>query len=878
MPALPEISGGAACIGSEEDVRTSGDRVTVSGKFFRLGSQRWYIKGVTYGPFSANAQGHFLPEWEQVTRDFEAIRALGANAVRLYHPPPQHLLDCALGNGLRVLIDVPWEKHRCFFEDWASRRGALEAVRRAAKDCGSHSGLFALSVANEIPHDIVRFYGSRRVERFLGELIDATKQESPDCLVTYCNYPSTEFLHPAGLDFYCANVYLHDPEALGAYLRRLQHVAGTLPLVLGEHGADSIRQTAEGQATMLSGQVGRVFRAGLAGSFVFSFTDEWYAGGHTITDWAFGLTDSRRREKPAASAVRSGWEQVPPCPSATSPRVSVVVCSYNGAATLEECLDSLTALEYPNYEVILVDDGSTDQTPQIAAQFPAVRYLPQANLGLSAARNAGARAATGEIVAYTDSDCVADPAWLQYLVQAMEDQGVDAIGGPNVPPASDNWVAKCVAASPGGPSHVMFDDNLAEHVPGCNMAFRRDKLLALGGFDPQFRQAGDDVDICWRWWDAGLRIGYAPSALVWHHRRSTVGAYVRQQKGYGRSEAMLQFKHTHRFNAMGCAKWLGVIYGDGATGYASSSGTTYHGRFGASPFQIVYRSNVNGPWSFFTMLEWHAAAVFLLAMSWLSPAFAAVAAVMWLLTLATAGRAAATAPLPKGARRWCRPLIFVLHLAQPVARSWSRRLFRWRCRKLPTVRATPGALADRIKVVSAREHDLYWTSEDGLGRERLLQSLQQQALRLGWAGDFDAEWAAHDVELIGDWWHDIRIRTATEELGGPKRYTRARCALRWSGLPQVLLAASLLWGIGAIATMHLPALLITPVTWLCVALGTIRSRYRCRRAVSRLLWRAGRAAGLEGVSLVTRAQRPALARRSPTKRAEIGDAELVCAK
>ena len=94
----------------------------------------------------------------------------------------------------------------------------------------------------------------------------------------------------------------------------------------------------------------------------------------------------------------------------------------------------------------------------IAEKFPAVRYHYQRNMGLSTARNVGAELATGEVVAYTDSDCVADPHWLMYLMQAMQDQQVDAIGGPNVPPGSDSWTAKCVAASPGGPSHVMLDD------------------------------------------------------------------------------------------------------------------------------------------------------------------------------------------------------------------------------------------------------------------------------------------------------------------------------------------------------------------------------------------------------------------------------------
>src|SRR6202034_1089954 len=103
------------------------------------------------------------------------------------------------------------------------------------------------------------------------------------------------------------------------------------------------------------------------------------------------------------------------------------------------------------------------------------------------------------------------------------------------------------------------DDNRAEHVPGCNMAFRRSTLLGIGGFDPQFRAAGDDVDICWRWSDAGLTIGFAPAALVWHHRRSSVRAYFKQQAGYGVAEAMLQRKHPHRFHAIGASRWAAGV-------------------------------------------------------------------------------------------------------------------------------------------------------------------------------------------------------------------------------------------------------------------------------------------------------------------------------
>ena len=248
--------------------------------------------------------------------------------------------------------------------------------------------------------------------------------------------------------------------------------------------------------------------------------------------------------------------------------------------------------------------------------------------------------ASGEIVAYTDDDCVADEHWLRYLVQAMQDQQVEAIGGPNITPESDGWIAKCVAASPGNPSHVMLDDTHAEHVPGCNMAFRRSTLLGIGGFDPQFRAAGDDVDICWRLLDADLPIGYAPGAMVWHHRRATVKAYAKQQKGYGRSEALVHFKHPQRCGVFGRSSWRGIIYGDGAVGLPLRPQIVYHGQFGGGLFQTIYRHNHYGVWAVIMSLEWHFAAAFLLLLSTLYWPLAGVSAVMWLATAVLAIRSA----------------------------------------------------------------------------------------------------------------------------------------------------------------------------------------------------------------------------------------------
>ena len=194
----------------------------MSGKFFELDGQKWYLKGLTYGPFAPNSEGLFLPERKRLRADFQQIRELGANCLRLYHRPPKWLLDAALEHDLRVLVDVPWEKHRCFFEDWSAQQTARAEVRRTARELGAHPALFAISVANELPSDIVRFYGRDRVARFVDDLIDTAKQEAPECPITFASYPPTEFLRPMGGDFVCFNVYLESQVALSAYLDRLR--------------------------------------------------------------------------------------------------------------------------------------------------------------------------------------------------------------------------------------------------------------------------------------------------------------------------------------------------------------------------------------------------------------------------------------------------------------------------------------------------------------------------------------------------------------------------------------------------------------------------------------------------------------------------------
>ena len=216
---------------------------------------------------------------------------------------------------------------------------------------------------------MVRWLGRRKVESYLEHLYGVVKSEDPGALVTYVNYPSTEYLELPFLDFTSFNVYLESEERLSAYLARLQNLAGERPLVMSEMGLDSFRNGQRKQAETLDWQIRTTFSSGCAGAFVFAWTDEWYRGGADVDDWEFGLTDRERRPKPALAAVERAFADVPFARSFDWPKASVIVCVHNGASTIRDCCDGLAQLDYPDYEVIVVDDGSTDGTADIVAEY-----------------------------------------------------------------------------------------------------------------------------------------------------------------------------------------------------------------------------------------------------------------------------------------------------------------------------------------------------------------------------------------------------------------------------------------------------------------------------------------------------------------------------
>jgi GT2 family glycosyltransferase len=425
--------------------------------------------------------------------------------------------------------------------------------------------------------------GPENVKHALENLIDIGRSVAPNLLFAYANYPSTEYLELENADFSAFNIYLENSEAFMSYLRRLQNIAGDRPLVVSEFGLDTLRNSPELQAQTFAWAIQHAHTEDTAGFTIYAWSDLWHNAGAEVTDWNFGITDRQGNPKPALEICRSFQ---PKTPSITH-TYTIIVCTRNGASRISACLHAIDTLTGGPYETIVVDDGSTDQTAEIVSKtFPHMLLLIIPPSGLSAARNLGAEAATGEILVYTDDDCLPDIEWISRLDRAFQNPDIAAAGGPNLPPKANCTEEAIISSAPGAPSHVLLDDIRAEHLPGCNIAVRREAFHSIGGFNPVFRTAGDDVDFCWRLRDANYELGFVPGAFVWHHRRPSICAFLKQQIGYGRAERILLSIHPSRFLKNGEAKWDGFVYAGGAIRVGHDS-IIYYGPMGQAGYQSI---------------------------------------------------------------------------------------------------------------------------------------------------------------------------------------------------------------------------------------------------------------------------------------------------
>ena len=225
-----------------------------------------------------------------------------------------------------------------------------------------------------------------------------------------------------------------------------------------------------------------------------------------------------------------------------APRWSVVVPTFNRPEALRCALAALDRLVAPEggHEIVVVDDGGTADLGFVA-DHPQVRLLRQANAGPAAARNAGAAAARGRFLAFTDDDCCPRPDWLVRLAEPLESAPERFVGGVAVNGFTDNRFSAA--------SQMLVDAFTAWENRGTtprffasnNIALARDAFLAVGGFDAAFPlAAGEDRAFCEAWGASGRPLVFAPNAVVDHFHDLDLARFWRQQANYGRGAHRLR--------------------------------------------------------------------------------------------------------------------------------------------------------------------------------------------------------------------------------------------------------------------------------------------------------------------------------------------------
>ena len=543
------------------------------------------------------------------------MRELGANAIRTFTVPPQWLLDLALEYGIAVLVGLPWAEHVCFLEDRAGRAArSAPRSRDGVERCQRHPAIFAYLVGNEIPPDIVRWLGPERVQAFLEELATVVKAIDPQALVSYANFPPTEYLDLDQLDFVCFNVYLHREPDFRRYLLRLQNLAGDKPLVLTEFGVDSMREGRDGQAAILAWQTRAAFELGVAGTSIFSWTDDWFTGGFQVEDWAFGLVDRERNRKPAFQEVQRIYRAELPIPPPAPPKISVVICAYNAERTMQavprnRCARCATR----------TTRSSSSTTARRTARWRSRSSFP---------RCASSRRRTGASARRATSASKRRPA--RSSPSPIRIASSIPIGSPISPTASSTAASSPSAGPtcrrrrsraprrawrrrPAGRRTCCSTTRSPSTSPAATWPFGATCCSGSAGSIRCFAPPATTSMSAGACRTRGTSSASAPAAMVWHFRRNTVQAPTSSSRwATAPPRRCCYFKHPYRFNLLGQSKWLGRIYGDLEHSLFLRRPVIYYGTFGRSLFQTLYEA----PASVFAFLpftlEWNVVAAVLL--------------------------------------------------------------------------------------------------------------------------------------------------------------------------------------------------------------------------------------------------------------------------
>ncbi|MFD1156251.1 glycosyltransferase [Roseovarius aestuarii] len=238
-------------------------------------------------------------------------------------------------------------------------------------------------------------------------------------------------------------------------------------------------------------------------------------------------------------------------------QATIVVVARNAEHTIGICMGSLNRQSHPPTKVILVDDGSTDATVEIAKNaYPGLDVISSPTRSISKNRNVGWQSAETEFVAFLDADCEAPPAWLENLLAAAAKLDVAAVGGGNKPPAGQSshydalaiMLASHLGSRGSLQGQVPSTEAVVPHIPTLNILYSKTTLEQVGGFDPRFARMGEDEDLSRRLRDMGHSLVAIPDAVVVHHQRADLHSWAKNMYAYGKGRTWLIRRHPNAWS------------------------------------------------------------------------------------------------------------------------------------------------------------------------------------------------------------------------------------------------------------------------------------------------------------------------------------------
>lgn len=254
------------------------------------------------------------------------------------------------------------------------------------------------------------------------------------------------------------------------------------------------------------------------------------------------------------------------------PSISIIIPSYNSAKTILQTIQGVLSQTFfqslssrepqttkNEVEIIVVDDGSTDNTPSIIQSFKQIKYIRQANAGPATARNRGVRESRGEIIFFTDADCIPESDWIEKMIVHFDDPKIAVVAGSYGIANSDKILARCIHREIVF-RHKVLMPTLCKAFGSYNFCIRREIFDKVGGFDPKYRHAsGEDNDLSYKIIKSGCKIYFEKNSRVKHYHPEHIRKYLLEQFRHGFWRVKMYRDHPSMSLGDGYTFWKDIL-------------------------------------------------------------------------------------------------------------------------------------------------------------------------------------------------------------------------------------------------------------------------------------------------------------------------------